>query len=146
MKKIILATALFASVSSFAAEVNFTYFGNEGGRQSYYACSYVEDQAISYLELLGATNIDVRCSGGIQTGSWYAQPVSLRAKFDLPVVTGANVETVEIEGDNWNPACGLNTRMLNEMLKKFENVTVLKKIDSCAFATTNYYYKLQISR
>lgn len=144
MKKLTVLFALLMSVSSFAATVSFTYFGNEGGRQSYYACDYVESQAVSYLELLGATNVDVSCFGGINP--WSVQPVSLKATFDLPEVTGSSVETVEIKGDTWNPACGINVRMIKEFLKVFTNVEVLKKSDSCAFANTNYYYKLNIAR
>lgn len=145
MKKTALLSALLISSSAFAANFSFTYFGNEGGRQSYYACDYVEGQTESYLELLGATNIDVRCSGGIQSG-WSVQPVSIRASYDLPEVTGQNVETVEIKGDSFNPACGINVRIMSEVLKTFTNVEVLKKQDSCAFASSNYYYKLNIAR
>lgn len=145
MKKTALLSALLISSSTFAAGFSFTYFGNEGGNQSFYACSYVEDQAEAYLELLGATNIDVTCFGGIQPwGS--AQPVSIRAKYNLPEVTGQNVETVEIEGDTWNPSCGINVRLMKEILKTFSNVEVVKKQDSCAFVTSNYYYKLNIAR
>lgn len=146
MKKTALLSALLISSSAFAANFSFTYFGNEGGRQSFYACDYVEDQTTSYLELLGATNIDVRCTGGIQSSGWSAQPVSIRASYELPLVTGQNVETVEIKGDSFNPACGINVRIMNEALKTFTNVKVLKKQDSCAFASSNYYYKLNIAR
>lgn len=144
MKKTALLAALLISTSAFATSISFTYFGNEGGRQTYYACSYAEDQAQSYLELLGATNIDVRCSGGISNG-WSMQPVSLRASYDLPVVVGTSVEAVEIKGDSFNPACGLNVRIIKEALKTFTNVEVVKKDDSCAFATSNYFYKLNIA-
>lgn len=144
MKKTALLAALLVSSSAFATNISFTYFGNEGGRQTYYACSYVEDQAVSYLELLGATNIDVRCSGGISNG-WSMQPVSLQASYDLPVVAGTSVETLEIKGDSFNPACGLNVRILKSVLATFTNVEVVKKSDSCAFATSNYYYKLNIA-
>lgn len=145
MKKLALLSALLVSVSASAATISFTYFGREAGYESYYACSYVEDQAEQYLELLGATNIDARCSGGIQSG-WYNQPVSLRATFDLPEVTGAGVDSVEIKGDAFSPACGLNVRLIKEILKTMTNVQVVKKDDACAFASSNYYFKLNIAR
>jgi hypothetical protein len=145
MKSLFALSALALSFQASAAGISFTYFGNEAGRQSYYACSYVEDQAESYLELLGATNIDVRCMGGIQPG-WMTMPVSVQASFDLPVVTGSHVETLEIEGDVWNPACGLNVRLMSEILNQFKNITVIKKRDACPFADSNYYYQLQINR
>lgn len=145
MKLITLVATLLISASSFAANFSFTYFGNEGGRQSYYACDYVQYQTESYLETLGATNIDVTCHGGIQS-TWSIQPVSIRAKYDLPEVTGTSVETVELKGDSFNPACGINVRIISEILKTMTNVSVVKKNDSCAFATTNYYYKLNVAR
>jgi hypothetical protein len=146
MKKLFTLLALTLSLSSFAKEyVSFTYFGNEGGRNSYYACDYVEAQAAQYLELFGATDIEVYCSGGIQP--WSVQPVSLRASFNKPVLSGREAgEVVEIKGDAFNPACGVNTRMINEFLRKFDNISVVKKNDSCAFARTNYYYQLNIVR
>ena len=144
MKTAALLFALIVSGSVFAKNISFTYFGNQGGNQSYYACSYVEDQTQSYLELLGATNIDVRCSGGI-SGGWSMQPVSIRASYDMAEVTGTSVELVEIKGDSSNPACGLNVKIIKEILKTLTNVEVLKKDDSCAFVTSNYYFKLNIA-
>ena len=143
MKTALLATLLF-STSAFAENFSFTYYGNEGGRQSYYACSYIEDQTVSYLELFGATKINVRCSGGIDNG--WIRPVSVRASYDLPEVTGAGVETIEIKGDSLNPACGVNVKIIKEILKTFTNVEVLKKQDACAFATSNYYFKLNVAQ
>ena len=144
MKTAALLFALIVSGSVFAKNISFTYFGNQGGNQSYYACSYVEDQTQSYLELLGATNIDVRCSGGI-SGGWSMQPVSIRASYDMAEVTGTSVELVEIKGDYSNSACGLNVKIIKEILKTLTNVEVLKKDDSCAFVTSNYYFKLNIA-
>lgn len=144
MKMMILLATLLISASAFAAQVSFTYFGNEGGNQHFYACSYAEDQTYSHLEALGATNIDVSCFGGIQS-TWVIQPVSLRATYDLPVVTGAGTQKVKIKGDSFNPACGLNVRIMKEILKTFTNVTVVKKSDSCAFAQSNYYYNLDVT-
>jgi hypothetical protein len=144
MKTAALLFALIVSGSVFAKNISFTYFGNQGGNQSYYACSYVEDQTQSYLELLGATNIDVRCSGGI-SGGWSMQPVSIRASYDMAEVTGTSVELVEIKGDYSNSACGLNVKIIKEILKTLTNVEVLKKDDSCAFVTSNYYFKLNLA-
>lgn len=145
MKLITVLAALMISASSFAANFSFTYFGNEGGRQSFYACDYVQAQTEGYLELLGATNIDVRCSGGIQS-TWSVQPVSIRAAYDLPEITGTGVETVEIKGDSFNPACGINVMIIKNILKTMTNVSVVKKSDSCAFVNTNYSYTLNVAR
>jgi hypothetical protein len=146
MKKMIIALLMFSSVS-FASDVktiNFTYFGNSGMNRQFYACSYVEDQTVATLETFGATGIEVYCSGGIQPYS--VGPVSVRAKFDLPVVSGNSVEDVRLEGDTWNPNCGINTKIISEAIKVFKNITVVKKSDSCPFTNSNYSYVLKIAR
>jgi len=94
---------------------------------------------------IGATNVDVRCTGGIN-GGWSVQPVSIRASYDLPVVVGNSVEEVSIKGDSFNPACGINVRIMSELLKTFNNIEVLKKSDSCAFHNSNYFYNLNIAK
>ncbi len=147
MKRVLTATiVLFGlNIHAFASEViSFTYSGNSGMNRQFYACSYVEDQTVSYLELFGATGIEVSCFGGIQNYS--VGPVSLRAKFDLPVVSGQTVEEIKIEGDSWNPNCGINTKIINEALKIFTNIKVVKKSDSCAFTSSNFSYVLKINR
>jgi hypothetical protein len=146
MKKLLALTLCSLSFAAIASEtVSFTHFGNGGGNQSYYACDYAQSQTENFLSVLGATNIDVSCSGGIQ--SWgSAQPVSIRARFDLPAVVTNTVESVEVEGDTWSPACGLNVQIVNSIVKKFSNVQVVKKSDACAFVSSNYYYLLNITR
>ena len=144
MKKLITVVALVLSVSAFAREtVSFGYSGMEGWGQSYYSCDYVEAQTEKVLEMFGATEISVRCSGGIEFGQ--VMPVSVRASFETPVLSGAEVsEIVKYKGDSWNPACGLNVRIVKSLLPKFSNVTVVKKSDSCAFQRSNYSYEFSI--
>lgn len=145
MKSLFISFLMLFSFSAMAVDFSFTYFGNGAGTQTYYACSYVEDQAQSYLELLGATQIDVRCSGGITAG-WNAGPVTLHASFELPVLTSSDFETVEISGDFSSPSCGLNVRIMKEILKTMAYIQVVKRDDACAFSSSNYYYKLRIPR
>lgn len=146
MKKLIALVVMIFSISAFAKQtVNFSYFGNENGNRYFYACDYVEGQTEYFLELFGATNIEVYCSGGIQPfGSYF--PVSVRATFNSPLITGNGSEEIEVEGDTWNPACGLNVTIVKNLLPKFKGVEVLKKRDSCAFASTNFFYKFKISK
>lgn len=147
MKKIIALVTLTLSLSSFAAEkVSFTYNGNEGWGQTFYSCDYAEAQTESYLELFGATEIEVYCFGGISAGTMIS-PVSINAKFELPVLNGSEVALItEVKGDNWNPACGINTYIVKKLLPKFSNVAVLSKSDSCAFQSSNYSYKFSITK
>lgn len=146
MKKLIALAALALSVSSFAAEkVSFTYSGFEGWGRTYYSCDYVEAQTEKYLELFGATQIDVTCFGGIEFGRM--SPVSVSARFEVPALQGNEVATeVKVEGDRFNPSCGINVSIIRNILPKFSNVEVLKKSDSCAFASSNYSYTFSIKK
>lgn len=146
MKKLIVLAALL-STSAFAADhsVSFGYSGMEGWGRTYYSCDYVEAQTEKVLELFGAVNADVRCSGGIQYGQ--AWPVSVTATWDAPALSGREVaETVKLKGDAWNPACGLNVAIVKNLVPKFSNVTIVKKSDSCAFQNSNYSYEFSIVR
>lgn len=144
MKKIISLIGLLFCLNGFAAQINLTYFGNQGSYQNYYACSYVEDQTEQYLALFGAMNVEVNCTGGIT--NWSVSPINLRATFDMPAISGNSFEKVEIAGDVWNPGCGLNTAIIKEILSVFKSVQVLDKQDHCAFSDSNFYYLLQIPR
>lgn len=147
MKKLFAAVVCALSLSAFAGseKVSFGYSGIEGWGQSYYSCDYAEAQTEKHLATLGATQVDVRCTGGIEFGRMW--PVSVTATFDLPVLSGRNeAEAVTIKGERRNPACGLNVAIIKAILPKFSNVTVLAKNDSCAFASSTYSYDLSIVR
>lgn len=147
MKKLFTVLALALCVSAFSADnkVSFGYSGNEGWGTSYYSCDYVEAQTEKVLELFGATDVSVRCSGGIEFGTMW--PVSVTATFNSPVLSGRKVaEVVNLKGDNWNPSCGLNVKIVKSLLSSFNNVSVIKKNDSCAFQSSNYSYEFAIVR
>ncbi len=147
MKKLFTVLALALCVSAFSADnkVSFGHSGNEGWGTSYYSCDYVEAQTEKVLELFGATDVSVRCSGGIEFGTMW--PVSVTATFNSPVLSGREVaEVVNLKGDNWNPSCGLNVKIVKSLLSSFNNVSVIKKNDSCAFQSSNYSYEFAIVR
>lgn len=143
MKTLFAAIVLSLSASAFAESVSFSYSGFEAWGRSYYACDYVEAQTEEVLELFGATNIDVSCFGGIEYGR--VSPVSVKATFDAPFMTGV-VERTTLKGDRWNPSCGVNVAIINGVLPKFSNVTVLSKNDRCSSERSNYSYELEIAR
>ncbi len=145
MKKLFFMFSILTSLTAIGAEISFTHFGQEGNRQSYYACSYVEDQTYDVLDTLGATGIDVRCSGGITSG-WYAGPVYVTARFDLPRINGSEESILEFKGDVFNPSCSINVKIIKESLKAFSHISILKKQDSCPFTDSNYYFQLKVLR
>lgn len=145
MKKLTAVIAMVLSLGAFAVEqeVNFTYFGNEEiGTRSYHNCDSVESSAKSILKKLGATDISVRCTGGLDVWSRMALPVNLRASFNTPVVTGESYEIVKLRGDN----CGLETRMIKSFLKVFTNIEVLKERSNCGMSRATYSFELKVGR
>lgn len=146
MKTFMASLAIIFSFSAASAEkFSFTYFGNEGWGQTYYACDYVEAQTEKVLEMFGATEISVNCFGGIDFGR--VSPVSISATFEAPVLMGNEAPAmVKYQGDSFNPACGVNVAIVKAALPKFSNVKVLKKSDSCAFASSNFSYEFEIKK
>jgi hypothetical protein len=147
MKKIFALVAVAFSLSVWSREeVSFSYSGMESWGQSYYSCDYVENQTEKVLEMFGATNIDVWCTGGIEFGRIWT-PVSVSSSFDVPLLTGAEATIVKkYRGDSWNPSCGLNVAIVKALLPKFINVKVLRKSDSCGFANSNFSYEFEITK
>lgn len=145
MKTVIALAIALTSFATLAREtVSFSHSGLEGWGVSYYSCDYAEARTEKVLELFGATQIDVTCTGGLDFGR-FPMPVSITASFEAPVLVGTEVaQTVKYRGDAWNSSCGLNVAIVKNLLPKFSNVTVVKKNDSCAFSSSNYSYEFSI--
>lgn len=123
--------ALAFSVTAFAGEfatkrISFspsTYSGS--GTTTYYNCDSVEDMAESHLEDLGAINVSVRCSGGLEMGG---TPAHLSGSFDVPV-TAEEVAVVRVlKGFN---SCRLNSEFLDTVLPMFPLVTINSRRANC---------------
>lgn len=147
--RFIAVLALVASASAFANEyvsktVSFSVGGRGGLNYSYYNCDSVEDTVESHLEKLGATNISVRCSGGLQYPSpMPPMPAFVKASFDAPVPNGGVVENVTLKA-RFDQNCEVNTTALNAILPQMPSVTVLAKRDSCFDNRTRWFYDLSI--
>jgi len=138
---------LALSFSAMARErVSFFYSGVEGWGNSYYACDYVQDQTERVLEMFGATEVMVYCTGGIDMNR-FPSPVSVQAYFELPVLNGSEIpQTLKFVGDSLSPNCGLNTTIVRSLLPKFTNVKVVKKSDACAFYSSNFSYEFLVTK
>ena len=73
MKTMTFIAALFAVSSAFASEyvtkkLSWGPRTHHGGTVTYYNCDSVENTVESHLEALGAQNVSVNCSGGIEMG------------------------------------------------------------------------------
>lgn len=133
MKMMTIVAALFAVSSAFASEyvsrkLSFSPRTHHGGTITYYNCDAVEAMAESHLQALGASNVRVSCSGGIEMG--WMTPVFVRASFDA-VVPGENYGTVQITLKG-NESCHLNTEFLDAAIKLFPGVKVDSKRASCS--------------
>lgn len=148
MKKLIALFAVVLSTAAFAREtVSFSYSGFENWGTSYFHCDYVEARTEKVLAMFGATEVSVRCNGGIEVGSGWWSPVSVKASFEAPVLAGNEApQTVSYRGEMRDSSCGLNVAIVNALLPKFSNVKVMKKSDSCAFASSNFSYVFSIMK
>ncbi len=132
MKFMTMTAALLIVSSAFASEyvsrkLSFSPRNHNGGTISYYNCDSVEATVESHLADLGAQNVSVSCSGGIQMG--WTMPVNVRATFDVavPAANGMTREVVLSGRD----ACSLNVEFLDKALPLFPGVKVVSKRSSC---------------
>ena len=67
MKKLFFVFLFVFSLTAVAREnVSFFYSGFESGNRVFYSCDYVESRTEMFLELFGAQETEVYCSGGIR--------------------------------------------------------------------------------
>lgn len=147
MKTMTFIAALFAVSSAFASEyvtkkLSWGPRTHHGGSVTYYNCDSVENTVESHLEDLGAQNISVNCSGGIEMG--WSTPAHVTAKFDV-AVPAANGTTREITLKG-HESCNLNTEFLDTVIPMFPGVKVLAKRASCFGGRTDRWsYTLSIT-
>lgn len=127
MKTLILFTTLiFANayaVGYKTVQENFTIFSNVGSGQVYYNCDSVEYKVEELLEEMGAQNIRVRCSGGLDRFGQFSTSARVNTTFDVLSYEMPNDGTmfstkrVEIrERDN----CHLYNSSFKALSKSFE--------------------------
>lgn len=77
-----MSSSVFA-VGYQSVRANYTIFSNLGGARVYYNCDSVENHVEKLLEDMGARNIIVRCSGGLDTfNGRFNTPANVTAKFE----------------------------------------------------------------
>lgn len=128
----LIISALLISTSAFAGEwvtkkVSFSPRTYTGGTTHYYSCSAVENTVESHLEALGATNVKVRCSGGIDRG--WSTPAFVSGSYDVKVPeTNDMARVVTLKGYE---SCDLNSEFLDYVVREIPGATVLKRRASC---------------
>jgi hypothetical protein len=91
------------------------------GFRSAYSCSYAENQTEKILKTLGAENLSVRCSGGLEDRSntvfIRAQFMSLRETTIEKSTRAASPVQLKLKFDE---SCDLHETIIRQALKKFE--------------------------
>ena len=133
MKFITMIALVLAASSAFATEyvsrkLSFGPLTHSGWNQTYYNCDWAEDQVESHLEALGAQNVRVSCSGGIEWN--WTSPIFVTARFDAPVPAANDASrSVVLAG---RESCGFNTEFLDKAIPLFPGVQLNRRSSSCS--------------
>ena len=134
---IILATLIPASYAS--ADVVEKMSVHFSSRETYYNCSYAENQLENYLQKMGYEVVKTSCSGGIEFGQLNPQ-MTVRAQF---VATAHNGWTrIEFKGKE---SCDLNVQILKTITKEFGAQNIVKK-HNCNGADGRYSFAFDYVR
>lgn len=131
MKAIVIGLLMMSSnlyaVGYQSMNASYTIFSNVGGGQVYYNCDSVENRVEDLLEEMGARNIRVRCSGGLDRFGRMSTSAHVRANFEALSYSMPNdgthfsVKRVEVrERDN----CHLYNTSVRALAKYFETSNV----------------------
>ena len=127
MKGLALVLTLISS-SAFAVgyqsvNTSYTIFSNVGGNNVYYNCDSVERNVENLLEEMGARNISVRCTGGLDRWGRMSTSAFVRASFEALSYSMPNDGThfaVEKVSINERGACHLYNTSVKALAKNFE--------------------------
>lgn len=108
--------SLFSSIADAEPTViKFQYWENH----SLYSCSYVEGQAERIAKKLRATDIKVKCTGGLPWNEW----VSAKISFVVPEKQNeSTVTTLRV-----NEACDFNQKLIEKIVPAFNPSEVTRK-------------------
>jgi hypothetical protein len=118
-------------------EVGFTYWGYEGRNRSFLSCHYVEGASESILRELDATDVNVRCSGGIEFNTY--SPVRASAKFVLPV----QEQIVKVKSD-FGANCYFDTTFIEEIARASDRIEIVSGSTHCFRPDSRYNITLKI--
>jgi hypothetical protein len=135
--RMLMSALILVSASAFAGEyvsrsINLSLGGVGGWNTTYYNCDSLEGTVEDHLTNLGAANVKVNCTGGLDTwGNMPPMPAYVRATFDAAVPTGVRTTTRTIKsqsGDN----CEADVAILDAALPTFPAIKVLSRRATCS--------------
>jgi len=149
MRLMIIMALVLSSLTASATDLvarrfSFTYQDRNPGTRTYHNCDSVEDTLRDHLQTLGAQNIRVTCSGGIQNwgNRWDAWPVSLSARFSVPA-NRDNAQRLVIADRGFNTNCDFNVQMLTSLLRNLPNARTISKSNSCRGSDGRYSFTVE---
>jgi hypothetical protein len=143
---LVLVATTSAFANTVARDVRFNHSGRTIWGEVFYNCNAVEDIFEGHLRKLGASNIRVRCTGGIESwgGTMRGFPISVRATFNAPVPVSNNARIVTLKSRAGDNSCELHTGILNKVLPLFPAITVNSRRSRCSDNRSRWNYNLQI--
>ena len=132
MKFIAMIVIALSASGAFASEyvsrkMSFSPMTNSGWNRTYYSCDWAENQAERHLKAMGAQNVRVTCTGGIDYN--WVSPIFVRARFDAPVPAENDVtREVVLKG---NDGCSFSKEFIGRAVKLFPGVKVKSHRGSC---------------
>jgi hypothetical protein len=132
----LFALALIAIAGSAFATIATPFSFSFSSHNSFYSCSYAENQATKTLKALGANVVDMRCAGGIDFEKY--EPVYLSGGFVLESQGG---KTVVLKGRD---SCEFNVQLIKNILATV-NATVAKESHNCWDSEGNYRFEITVN-
>ena len=141
------ASAFSATSGPAKSDFDFTFFGNSAGRYTMVSCDYAEDLVRAWMDDFGATDLDVRCIGGIEP---YGRPtpLSLHVTYTAPSSTApTREERISIESGAFpgQSNCDFDTTLMRSLLNRFPNVRIRQQYDACFDPQSSYRYDLIVT-
>jgi hypothetical protein len=145
----VAAFALPAKVVSNS--YSFTLNSNwDFGGKVYYSCDSVEGTATDMLKKMGARNVSVDCSGGMDATNpgWPPMDAYLSVKYDsVKAASGNDGQTVQADYASVVLRDYQNCFMANQLFKKFSptfDIKDLTGLRSCMEPESNYKYSFDV--
>lgn len=110
----IFSAPAFSATGDTTTTVKFNYWESH----SMYACSYVENQALGYVNKLGGTDASVDCKGGLPWNNWVSAEITFKPSMDK------SLKETKIRV---NQSCDFNQKLIEKLLPAFNPTDVKRK-------------------
>jgi hypothetical protein len=133
-----------AAAGSERSRIHHTFFGNHMGNYTMVSCHYAEFVAWEFMTKLGAKNLSMFCSGGIQPYGVY--PINLDIQYDAPDLSGeTQVTTVDILSRTWDSNCVYDTHLMQTLLREMPNLRKVSGNNHCFTPRDRYSYRIDVT-